>query len=122
MLTRKDGKELQAVLLTMQKVKGQSDSDFDTIHSELTFLIFFESWKSGTVCIPVPSTSQTSASAMDHKPVTPDTISAAPRKNVGRTAAQATFNCCPDYVKHIAIKSTLVFITTTILVCLQSMV
>lgn len=51
-----------------------------------TFLIFLDSLKSGTVCMPVPSTSQTSASAMDQRPVTPDRISAAPRKNVGNTA------------------------------------
>ena len=52
----------------------------------ITFRIFLESLKSGTVCMPVPSTSQTSAKAMDHKPASPDAISDPPRKSVGVTA------------------------------------
>lgn len=38
----------------------------------------------GTVCIPVPSTSQTSARPMDHRPVSPEASSALPRKKMGR--------------------------------------
>ena len=51
-----------------------------------TFRIFLESLKSGTVCMPVPSTSQTSAKAMDHKPASPEAISDPPKKRVGVTA------------------------------------
>ena len=38
----------------------------------------------GTVCIPVPSTSQTSARPMDHRPTSPEASSALPRKNIGK--------------------------------------
>ena len=50
-----------------------------------TFRIWAASSGLGTVCIPVPSTSQTSARPMDHRPTSPEASSELPRKKMGRT-------------------------------------
>lgn len=49
-----------------------------------TFRIWAASSGLGTVCIPVPSTSQTSARPMDHRPTSPEASSELPRKKMGR--------------------------------------
>ena len=50
---------------------------------QLTLRIWAASSGLGTVCMPVPSTSQTSARPMDQRPLSPEASSADPRKKTG---------------------------------------
>lgn len=59
----------------------------------------------GTVCSPVPSTSQTSARPMDHRPVSPEASSALPRKKMGRRRRRS-HGLAPVLICHTARPAT----------------
>ena len=65
----------------------------------------------GTVCIPVPSTSQTSARPMDHRPVSPEANSALPRKNMGRRRRRS-HGLAPVLICHTARPATAICSTS----------
>ena len=68
---------------------------------DLTLRIWAASSGLGTVCIPVPSTSQTSARPMDHRPVSPEASSALPRKKIGKMRARSQ-GLAPLLICHAA--------------------